>query len=123
MFVNTADCKSLALGMENKSITDSSITASDYSPGFEPRNARLNNPTSCWKLEFKGGYIGEIWLTVELKKVTIVTGISTQGEPTEDGRVMEFSLEYMDSSQRTKAYNKNGKQWVRRFGATTPIYF
>ena len=122
MFVNTADCKSLALGMENGSIPDSSITASGYSPGFEPRNARLNNPTSCWKLKVGDGYIGEISLTIELKKVTTVTRISIQGDPTEDCWVTQFWLEYLDSNQQKWVYKKDGKLVVRGFEVTTPTY-
>ena len=123
VFINTTDCKSLALGMENRSIPDSSIAASAYSRGFAPRNARLNNPTSCWKLKINGSYTGEISLTIQLNQITMVTRISTQGDPKEASWVTQFWLQYLDSSsQRKRFYGKDNKLMVRGFGAISALY-
>ncbi|XP_072046674.1 lactadherin-like [Amphiura filiformis] len=69
-----------ALGMEDESISDSQITASDYlqfNPNWAPRFGRLNNPNGyLWLTNVDDP---NPWIQVDFLSSVNVTGIITQG--------------------------------------------
>ncbi|KXJ10681.1 Neuropilin-2 [Exaiptasia diaphana] len=71
------------LGMENKQILDSQLSASGiYDSNFQPWNARLNIGPRAWI----PNPVANSWLQIDLKKPTMLYGIATQGRqimPTE----------------------------------------
>ena len=106
--------------MEDRSISDSQITASSYktdgSKTYKPEYGRLNNRPS--------GRMGGAWcadksdtsryLQIDLRKEMTLSGISTQGQSDEANWVVKYSLEH----------SKDGTNWLpfKEFGKTKASY-
>lgn len=84
------------------------ITASSFtSPGYEPANARLN-ANKCWKPSTQND--PNDYLQIDLGKVRILTGLATQGFPSEyvESYRIQYSIDsvkwndYVDLSGTTK---------------------
>lgn len=100
--------------MEDRSITNSQITASGYktdgSKSYKPEYGRLNNRPS--------GEMGGVWcannadafkyLQIDLRTEKTLSGISTQGQGDEANWVAQYSIEH----------SKDGSNWVsfKEFG-------
>lgn len=69
-----SDCDT-PLGMENKRIDDTQVTASTFHEEFPPHKARLNGP-SAW---CAGDLGGEVYLQVDLQGLSLITAVATQG--------------------------------------------
>ncbi|XP_038054165.1 deleted in malignant brain tumors 1 protein-like [Patiria miniata] len=89
---SSAPCSPKALGMEDRSIPDSSITASSTlgSP-YLPIAARLNVGSNGWIPSTPA----DQWIQVDLGKPTVVTGLTMQGYATGAGYyVTAFSVQH-----------------------------
>ena len=88
-----------------ETITSSSFT----SPGYEPVNARLN-ANKCWKPSTQND--PDDYLQIDLGKVRILTGLATQGFPSEyvESYTIQYSIDsvkwndYVDLSFTTKVF-------------------
>ncbi|XP_038054175.1 scavenger receptor cysteine-rich domain superfamily protein-like [Patiria miniata] len=74
----SAPCIPEALGMEDGSIPDSSLTASSVYSSYRPSTARLNVGSYGWKPSTPA----DQWIQVDLGKPTVVTGLTMQGRNT-----------------------------------------
>ncbi|XP_070606072.1 coagulation factor V isoform X2 [Erythrolamprus reginae] len=100
---------SMPLGMENRAIKDSEITASSYKKNWwsswEPSLARLNlkGRTNAWQPKVNNK---DQWLQIDLQRLTKITSIIIQGAksmPTEM-YVKTFSIHYTDDNSTWKPY-------------------
>ncbi|XP_031574102.1 EGF-like repeat and discoidin I-like domain-containing protein 3 [Actinia tenebrosa] len=109
--VNTTGCEN-PLGMEDRTILDSQITASstyyNNHPFFAPSAARLNNQhvdsvtIGAWTAG--GSQRGE-YIQVDLGRVKMVTKIATQGRPRHSHEwVTEYSVSYSNNTMDWKNY-------------------
>lgn len=88
---------SVPLGMEDRRIPGSAITASSSVNGSHgPSNAPLNflnkgNDISAWcpKINSKNQ-----WLQIDLREITAVTKVATQGRYNSEDRVTTYTLSY-----------------------------
>ncbi|XP_033647229.1 uncharacterized protein LOC117306813 isoform X1 [Asterias rubens] len=103
----------VALGMEDNTITDCQITAS-FSPddSAQGHHARLRGG-SAWKtLARAGPFLYDRWLKVDLGKMSVLTGLQTQGgiNPAADGDLGEFEILFsLDDTLYTAATPENNK--------------
>ncbi|KAG1970332.1 coagulation factor V preproprotein [Pimephales promelas] len=101
---------SLPLGMESGLIEDTQITASSvasswYAGQWHPWYARLNKQGTVNAWQAKNNDI-QPWIQVELKDVTKITGIITQGAKTlrNEMFVTAYTLEYSEDGKRWTKY-------------------
>ena len=98
-----------ALGMEDKNISDSQISASsDFRTIHLAHHARLNN-ADFWAPERSDV---NPWLQIDLQKKQTVTKIATQGRSLQNGDfnqwVTEFSLNYSQDMSSFHSYKQFG---------------
>ena len=101
------ECSIHALGMENKLLPDSAITASSVwpDPGHHPWLARLNNvPINGM---FWGSWSAALneagqWLQIDLGEERLVTKLATQGRPSPDWPQWVTSYNILFSSHNYK---------------------
>ncbi|XP_031558583.1 lactadherin-like [Actinia tenebrosa] len=102
--VDTTGCEN-PLGMENRSILDSQITASSIAskPVHAPQGARLNNqhvPDVTIGAWAAGGTKRGEHIQVDLGRVKMVTKIATQGRPSKGPQwVTEYSVSYSNDTR------------------------
>ncbi|XP_031570813.1 venom prothrombin activator oscutarin-C non-catalytic subunit-like [Actinia tenebrosa] len=96
-------CTEQALGMESRTIPDSSITASSAWGGKDTGyKARLNNNPGHWAPS--SNRVGE-WLQVDFGRLTLVTKVATQGRPFLQASYMtSYSLSYRREDESWKSY-------------------
>ena len=106
------------LGMEDRSITDSQITASsfktDRNKSFKPAYGRLHNRPS--------GAMGGAWcagtsdksqyLQIDLKKEMTLSGVATQGQLDETNWVEKYSIQHSKDGTNWKDYKEFGYKEV-----------
>ena len=98
---------SAALGMENGSIPDASITASSKrSAKHSPSRARLHikkegNRRGAWSAKTNDDFQ---WLQVDLSSITVVKGIATQGRQDSDQWVTGYTLSYSSNGSHFDGY-------------------
>lgn len=98
------------LGMENKYIPDSQITASsEWNRNHGPSNGRLNfqagrGRTGAWSA--KTNDVNQ-WLQVDLGQKIRMTGIRTQGRSDFDQWVTSFTVSYSNDGVNFTPYNPN----------------
>ena len=97
----------IALGMENDKIRDNQITASsEFSVKFQPSNAPLNLTDKVWAAEEND--LNQ-WLQVDFQQLTIVTGISTQGQRDKHAEfVTHYSISVSEDGENIHGY-KHGE--------------
>ncbi|KAM8872531.1 uncharacterized protein ACB058_004460 isoform 1-T1 [Synchiropus picturatus] len=78
------------LGVEDRNISDSQLSASSSSRQHPPSHARLNG-NSCW---ISSGSATSSWIQVNLGQKRKVTGIVIQGCPQLDNWVTKFKLKH-----------------------------
>ncbi|XP_051907364.1 macrophage mannose receptor 1 [Hippocampus zosterae] len=93
------------LGMEDRNITDSQISASSSMSSFPPNKARLNG-NSCWKPI--GNPTGS-WIQASLGQKRKVTGIVIQGCPNSDHWVTKFKMQHSIDGQSWTDYTADGQ--------------
>ncbi|XP_032232796.2 uncharacterized protein LOC5508096 [Nematostella vectensis] len=100
------DCN-LPLGMENLKIKDAQITASSAHENFPASESRLNGFSSWCATDLDG----EVYLQIDLKFMTLVTAIATQGFYPDksvlslrQGRVGKYQLAYSDDGKTWAVY-------------------
>ena len=81
------------LGMESGTIKGPELTASSFTHLKGARNARLNDPLSAWRAKADDT---TPWIQVDLKVITTVNQIITQGKTIETltGYVKTFEVSY-----------------------------
>uniref|UniRef100_A0A8C9V1W0 ferroxidase n=1 Tax=Scleropages formosus TaxID=113540 RepID=A0A8C9V1W0_SCLFO len=106
---------SVPLGMEQRTIKDSQITASSSASNWlhglwHPWLARLNNQgaVNAWQAKYNDM---QQWLQVELKDVKKITGIVTQGAKSmgKEMYVMSYIIQYSDDGKIWKTYNEDNE--------------
>nr|XP_020506487.1 macrophage mannose receptor 1-like [Labrus bergylta] len=86
------------LGVEDRNISDSQLSASSSIGGFTPSQARLNG-NSCWR---PSGSATSSWIQVNLGQTRKITGIVIQGCPQYDYWVTKFKIQHsMDGTTWT----------------------
>ncbi|KAM6975835.1 uncharacterized protein LKV04_015092 [Tautogolabrus adspersus] len=86
------------LGVEDRNISDSALSASSSMGGFSPSQARLNG-NSCWR---PSGSASSSWIQVNLGQTRKITGIVIQGCPQYDYWVTKFKIQHsMDGTTWT----------------------
>ena len=85
--------------MESRTISNGQITASSFFRGLEALEGRLNN-NDYWATA-TALYATDPWIQVDLLRITIVTGIITQGSGNlfED-RVTHLQIKYGDEEDK-----------------------
>ncbi|XP_031561470.1 EGF-like repeat and discoidin I-like domain-containing protein 3 isoform X3 [Actinia tenebrosa] len=124
--LDTTGCET-ALGMENRTILDSQITASSFERNYTmyaPQGARLNNQyvrygtCGAWA---PTKAVGE-YIQVDLGRVKTVTKIATQGRPTSAQWVTEYSVSYSnDTRDWTNYYGDCVKKFPGNFDQNTVV--
>ena len=114
-----ADCTDgLALGMEDKEISDNRITAStEWDSNHSPQNARLNFPGGGGKAGAWSARRNDRnqWLQVDFELKATVTEILTQGRRDHNQWVTSYTVSYSRDGNHFKPHQVNGK--------TTVIFF
>ena len=101
--------------MEDRSITDSQITASSFkTESFRPAYGRLNNRPS--------GAMGGAWcagtsdkfqfLQIDLRKEMTLSGVATQGQIDEANWVAKYSIQHSKDGTNWKDYKEFGYKVV-----------
>ena len=99
------------LGMVDKSIGDSQITASSVYNDYHPENARLNG-NSHWE-----GYGGRepYWIQVDFLMSVEISGIQIQGGSDDEEWTKTIEVKYGDTEQSLVSINDgNGNPMVTR---------
>ncbi|XP_056088864.1 coagulation factor V [Rhinichthys klamathensis goyatoka] len=116
---------SLPLGMESGLIEDTQITASSvasswYSGQWHPWYARLNKQGTVNAWQAKNNDI-QPWIQVELKDITKITGIITQGAKTLNNEmfVTAYTLEYSEDGKRWTKYTDDEDYEQKTFQGNT----
>ncbi|KAK3706337.1 hypothetical protein QZH41_006605 [Actinostola sp. cb2023] len=100
-------CNIEPLGMQSKTIPDARITASSMWDGnHAPAQGRLNykpprGKAGSWSS--RHNRVGQ-WIQVDLKRVTKVTGISTQGRTNANQWVTKYKLQYSSDGKTFNNY-------------------
>lgn len=106
------------LGMEDRSITDSQVTASSFkaerNKSFKPAYGRLNNKPS--------GAMGGAWcagatnkfqyLQIDLRKEMTLSGVATQGQIDQANWVAKYSIQHSKDGSNWKDYKEFGYKEV-----------
>ncbi|CAJ1070748.1 macrophage mannose receptor 1 [Xyrichtys novacula] len=104
------------LGVEDRNISDSQLSASSSMGGFSPNLARLNG-NSCWR---PSGSVTSSWIQVNLGQPRKITGIVIQGCPQYDFWVTKFKIQHsMDASSWTD-YTADGASFPGATDRNTP---
>ncbi|KAK7154332.1 hypothetical protein R3I94_007620 [Phoxinus phoxinus] len=116
---------SLPLGMESALIEDTQITASSvasswYSGQWHPWYARLNKQGTVNAWQAKNNDI-QPWIQVELKDITKITGIVTQGAKTlrNEMFVTAYTLEYSEDGKIWTKYTDDDDYEQKTFQGNT----
>lgn len=112
-YVQKAKCDK-ALGLQDKSITDSKITGSSYSSGGEPHEARLGG-SKAWIPSGQLAKEKSQFLQVDFTDVAKVCRLTTQGF--NGSFVTRLSLFYSDDGVIWKPYKEGSK--IKEFAANT----
>ena len=101
----SVECSS-PLGLQDRSIPDSALTAGSAKPCCPATEARLNNA---------GGWAPstnlDTWLQIELKYVTKITAIATQGRADLDNWVESYSVRHSFDGQYFQPYYQQVGIW------------
>ncbi|XP_026880092.2 macrophage mannose receptor 1 [Electrophorus electricus] len=92
------------LGLEDRNITDSMLSASSALDGKDPSRARLNGDT-CWMPSSPANS----WVQVSLSQPKKVTGVVIQGCPTADYWVTKFKVQTSTDGVSWTDYTAEGK--------------
>ncbi|XP_062868150.1 macrophage mannose receptor 1 [Trichomycterus rosablanca] len=92
------------LGMEDGNITDTMLSASSYTSGKGPTDARLNG-NSCWMPSSPSNS----WIQVSLTESKKITGVKIQGCPTADHWVTKFKVQTSLDGASWTDYSNDGK--------------
>ncbi|XP_048583976.1 uncharacterized protein LOC5501433 isoform X1 [Nematostella vectensis] len=98
ILITVTECQQ-ALGIENKGIRDEQMTTSSKQDDSHGASAGRLYAGSSWCSATSSS---SEYLQVDLGRVTKITGIATQGSPTEDKWVMTYAL----------SHSNNGEDWV-----------
>ena len=104
-----------ALGMDDRSIDNSQITASSSKPNYEPSNGRLNHI----KTASKGGSWCSAtpdklqYLQIDLAKEMTISGIATQGAGDTQDWVQKYKLQKSDDGRVFNEHTEFGMPMVR----------
>ena len=112
-FIHTGCNEPHALGMESRDIGNDQITASSYLSNhngeFLPYKARLNN-NECWTTFTDQA---DSWIQVDLLRLTVVTGIITQGSsPPWTEWVTSLQIQYGITEDTLMFISENGQPKV-----------
>ena len=88
-YVDSCDSE---LGMVNRDISDSQITASSFHSTLDPPSARLRTSADSWSAATNNP--PNQWIQVNLQQQHLVSGVITQGRGNVDQWVTEFKVEY-----------------------------
>ena len=77
--------------MESGEIRDQQIKASSFAPLSQAFKGRLNN-NETWSAATK--YLSDLWIQVNLQTRTSVSGIITQGNPSNTQRITKLQIQY-----------------------------
>ena len=94
------ECSS-PLGLQNRSIPDSALTASSAEPCCPANRARLNNSEAWVTNKTRGA-----WFQVEFNNMTNITEIATQGDPNYDRWVKSYSMYHSIDGQYFQPYDQ-----------------
>ena len=106
---------SVPLGMEDRRIPDSAITASSsVNSSHGPSNARLNflnkgSDISAWCPKSSSE---NQWLQIDLGEVTAVTKVATQGRYSSEDRVTTYTLSYSVDGTHWAGYKQRAMDKV-----------
>ncbi|XP_062291189.1 macrophage mannose receptor 1 [Scomber scombrus] len=104
------------LGVEDRNITDSQLSASSSIGAYTPNKARLTG-NSCW---MPSGSATSSWIQVNLGQTRKVTGIVIQGCPQQDNWVTKFKIQHgMDGTTWTD-YTADGQFFLGATDRDTP---
>ena len=111
----SVECSS-PLGLQDRSIPDSALTASSAEKQGLAGNARLNNSGAWVPTKERGA-----WFQVEFSNMTNITVIATQGDPNYDRWVKSYSVHHSFDGQYFLQYFKRvGNQ---RFDVNFKVVF
>lgn len=100
----------IPLGMEDKRIPDTALTASFHEGSRLPRYARLHYDNACCGRQKDGQYI-----QIDLAEVKAITGIATQGFISGSYWVTRYYLEYsIDGMHWAYYYEPTTEKKVRK---------
>ncbi|KAL9978631.1 hypothetical protein ACROYT_G016168 [Oculina patagonica] len=111
---NVHSC-SASLGLEDKRIPDSALTASDsYDNRHRPSLARLNilydnTHIGAWCPKYKST---NQWLQIDLGEITAVTKVATQGRYNTEDRVTTYTLSYSVDGTHWTGYKQRAVEKV-----------
>ncbi|XP_020914400.2 EGF-like repeat and discoidin I-like domain-containing protein 3 [Exaiptasia diaphana] len=123
------------LGMQNRAIPDSSITASSYlGKAYKPQQGRLHIKSVISSSGKAGSWIPKgrragDWLQVDLGKVTRVQAVATQGRYDANQWVRSYTLQYSSNGKTFKKYQggkvfkgNSDRHTVEKHNLNPPIY-
>ncbi|GLD55459.1 macrophage mannose receptor 1 [Lates japonicus] len=104
------------LGVEDRNITDSQLSASSSIGLFTPNRARLNG-NSCW---MPSGNPTSSWIQVNLGQTRKVTGIVIQGCPQNDHWLTKFKIQHSMDGTTWTDYTADGQFFPGSTDRNTP---
>ncbi|XP_038051936.1 retinoschisin-like [Patiria miniata] len=106
--------------MENGTIQDNRITASNIRSCCPASQARLNN-----YIGWQAYYFTNAWIEVNLDEPTVVSGVITQGHPSHDYYVKKYKVSYKKQSSSDYEHvtdgNGNNKVFIGNTDGDTPV--
>ena len=105
----SVECSS-PLGLQDRSIPDSALTASSAEANYPANRARLNNRGAWEPRSYRGA-----WFQVEFSNVTNITAIATQGDPTYYGWVKSYSVYHSTDGQYFQPYHPRVGNYILYF--------
>ena len=109
LLVSAGLCNS-ALGFQNNRLPNSQIKASSSYPGLYPYRARLRQ-NSAWCARHNNH---NQYLRIDLRRVTMVTGIATQGRHNVNYWVTQYWLLYSQDNVHWALYRQMSNDKVRK---------
>ena len=106
----------MPMGMEDRRILSGHLRASSsYNYKYGPDRARLNiyaghGRTGAWVARHRNTYQ---WLQIDLRQISVIKGIATQGRREAHQYVRSYQLSYSRLGARFKAYVAYGRVKVR----------
>ena len=110
LLVSAGLCNS-ALGFQNNRLPNSQIKASSSYPGLYPYRARLRQ-NSAWCARYNNH---NQYLRIDLRRVTMVTGIATQGRHNVNYWVTQYWLLYSQDNVHWALYRQMSNDKVSHY--------
>lgn len=116
LFFCVLACKN-ALGMDDRSIADSQITASSSKTNYDPSNGRLNHIKTASKGgSWCAGTSDRLqYLQIDLGKKMTISGIATQGSGETQDWVQKYKIQKSVDGRVFDEHTMFGLPWVRNF--------